>query len=183
MSILFLILYSAITQSSTHPLTGSSMINNAQGSVAYSMMGFNVGAIPSGWVYKTAGEDSNVSIQMGPAEEKSKATLSFHLEKIAKKLSLEQYVRQYLRDYNQYGFEVTSLQSNKKNAVPSVIVDLTQKNKQTRSRQVFFLQNEKVIIASCSDEFEKFDKTIASCNQILGSFQWNKQAEAAIIQR
>ena len=174
--LLVFLIYSGMTYAAPHPLTGSSMINNTQSSLAYSMMGFNVGAIPPGWIYKAGAEDSSLSIQMGPADEKSKASLSFHLEKIAKKVSLEQYVRQYLRDYNQYGFEVTSLQSNKKNIVPSVIVDLTQKNKQTRSRQVFFLQNEKVIIASCLDDFDKFDKTANSCNQILGSFQWNKAA-------
>ena len=83
-------------------------------------------------------------------------------------------MRQYLRDYNQYGFEVTSLQSNKKNLIPTVVVDLTQKNKQTKSRQVFFNQNEKLIIASCIDDFESFDRTLANCNRILATFQWTK---------
>ena len=171
------LLLSSLVCAAPHPLTGSSLINNAQSSLAYSMMGFNVTSVPSGWIYKPGADDTSVSIEMGPSEMASKASLSFHLEKVAKKVTLEQYVRQYLRDYNQYGFEVTSLQSNKKNVVPSVIVDLTQKNKQTRSRQVFFLQNEKIVIASCVDDFDKFDKTAANCNQILGSFQWNKPAQ------
>ncbi len=175
MKLLFAVLsFYSMVLAAPHPLTGSSLINNAQSSLAYSFMGFNVSSVPSGWVYKPGPDDSSVSIELGPSDSASKASLSFHLEKIAKKITLEQYVRQYLRDYNQYGFEVTSLQSNKKNIVPSVIVDLTQKNKQTRSRQVFFLQNEKIIIASCLDDFDKFDKTAANCNQILGSFQWNK---------
>jgi hypothetical protein len=170
----FLFLLFNFSQAAPHPLTGSSIINSAQSNLIYSQMGFKVSGVPSNWIYKPGADDTTVSIDLGPADTQAKTTLSFHMETVAKKMTLEQYVRQYLRDYNQYGFEVTSLQSNKKNIVPSVIVDLTQKNKQTRSRQVFFLQNEKIIIASCLDDFDKFDKTAATCNSILGSFQWNK---------
>jgi hypothetical protein len=167
-------LYQSLVWAAPHPLTASSIINNPQNNFAYSMMGFKVSSVPTGWVYKNSPEENGMSIEMGPSDVKSKASLIFHVENVAKKTNLEQYVRQYLRDYNQYGFEVVGLQSNKKNTVPSVIVDLTQKNKQTRSRQVFFIQNEKIVVASCLDNFDSFDKTVASCNQILGSFQWNK---------
>lgn len=155
-----------------HPMAGSSVVNAPSSNIAFSMMGFRVGAIPSDWAYKSGFDDSAMAIEMGPRNEKSKAALNFHIETVPKKTSLEQYVRQYLRDYNQYGFEVVGLQSMKKNTVPSVIVDLTQKNKKTRSRQVFFIQDQKVVVASCLDNFETFDKTVYTCNQILGSFQW-----------
>lgn len=158
--------------SAPHPMAGSSVINAPTNSLAFSMMGFKVDSIPKDWTYKSGIDDSAMSIELGPRDEKSKATLSFHIETVPKKTSLEQYVRQYLRDYNQYGFEVVGLQSMKKNVVPSVIVDLTQKNKQTRSRQVFFIQDQKIVVASCLDNFDHFDKTVFTCNQILGSFQW-----------
>jgi hypothetical protein len=171
---LFIFLFLNLSFSSPHPLSGSSIVNNTQSNIVFSQLGFKVSAVPTNWIYKNGLDPSSKSIEMGPPDVKSKATLSFRLENVVKKTNLEQYVRQYLRDYNQYGFEVTSLQSNIKNVVPSVIVDLTQKNKQTKSRQVFFLQNEKVIIASCIDDFDHFDKTVLNCNQILGSFQWIK---------
>ena len=44
-----------------------------------------------------------------------------------KKVNLESYVKKYLRDYNQYGFDVSGLQSMRENK--SVIVDINQKNK------------------------------------------------------
>lgn len=169
----FLILgFSHIAKTAPHPMAGSSMINAPNSNIAFSMMGFKVGQIPSDWTYKTTLEDSNMAIEIGSKDEKSKAALNFHIETVAKKTSLEQYVRQYLRDYNQYGFEVVGLLSMKKNAIPSVVVDLTQKNKKTRSRQVFFIQDQKVVVASCLDQFESFDKTVFICNQILSSFQW-----------
>lgn len=173
MTSLFIFLIQSLSWSAPHPMTASSIVNRPQTNLAFGMMGFKVKAVPADWVFKTGIDDTAVSIEMGPTDPKSKASLSFHTEIVPKKTSLEQYVRQYLRDYNQYGFEVTSLQSNKKNETPSVIIDLTQKNKQSRSRQVFFLQDKKIVIASCLDHFENFDKTVYICNQILGSFQWS----------
>jgi hypothetical protein len=157
---------------SPQPLAGSSIINSTQSNLAFSQLGFRVDHIPPNWIFKNVSDLASKSIELGPIDKESKATLSFRMEKVAPKTNLEQYVRQYLRDYNQYGFQVSSLQSNKKNSVPSVIVDLSQKNKKTKSRQVFFLKNEKVIIATCLDDSENFEKSMTSCNQILGTFQW-----------
>lgn len=171
---LLLFLKLNVAFSAPHPLTGSSIVNSTQSNIVYSQLGFKIDLVPSGWVYRNGSEPNSKSIEMGPSDLKQKTTLSFRLENVSKKTNLEQYVRQYLRDYNQYGFEVTSLQSNKKNLIPTVVVDLTQKNKQTKSRQVFFNQNEKLIIASCIDDFESFDRTLANCNRILATFQWLK---------
>jgi hypothetical protein len=56
--------------------------------------------------------------------------------------------------------------------VPSVIVDLNRKNKTAKSRQVFYYKYDKIIIATCADDTAEFEKTIAICNQVLGSFKW-----------
>lgn len=170
-----LFLFHCLAWSSPHPMAGSSVVNIPSTNLAFSMMGFKVGAIPGDWTYKTKVDNSNMAIEIGPQDEKSKAALNFHVENVTKKLSLEQYVRQHLRDYNQYGFEVVGLHSMKKATTPSVVVDLTQKNKQTRSRQVFFMQDQKIIVASCLDAFENFDNTVQTCNQILSSFQWTTE--------
>lgn len=168
------IIFSYFTQASPHTLAGSSIVNNPQMSIAFSQLGFKVSSIPAGWIYKIGIDSNSKSIDLGPSDQNLKSVISFRLENVLKKTNLEQYVRQYLRDYNQYGFEVTNLQSNKKNLVPSVIVDLTQKSKKTKSRQMFFIQNEKVIIASCIDDFDNFDKSVIGCNRILATFQWLK---------
>lgn len=172
----FSISITLIAWTAPHPMAGSSMINAPTSNIAFSMMGFKVNHVPADWTYKSGIEDTTMAIEIGSRDEKSKAALNFHIENVPKKTSLEQYVRQYLRDYNQYGFEVVGLQSMKKNANPSVVVDLTQKNKKTRSRQVFFIQDQKVVVASCLDQFETFDKTVYICNQILSSFQWTSVA-------
>lgn len=157
----------------THPLTGSTILNQPQNNIAFSQLGFKVFQLPANWVFKNTEEGNSFSFELTPKENKSKASLSFRIEAVSSKTDLEKYVRQYLRDYNPYGFDVVGLQSNKKNTTPSVIVDLTQKNKIFRSRQVFFKKTNKIVLATCLDEYESFEKTLLICNQVLGTFQWN----------
>ncbi|MGZ6485387.1 MAG: hypothetical protein ACXWQQ_02590 [Pseudobdellovibrio sp.] len=154
---------------SPQPLMGSSIINKPENSLAFSQFGFKVSGIPPGWVFNKSLENIGQNLELGLPQ---KTLLTFRLETVSNKTNLEQYVRHYLRDYNQYGFEVAALQSIKRNDVPSVIVDLNQKNKATRSRQMFFFKDDKMIVATCSDEKAKFDQTVQVCNQILSNFQW-----------
>lgn len=158
-----------IALAATHPLTGSSIINQPSNSLVFTQMGFRLETVPLNWSYNKSISNNLNSIELGV---ENKTLLSFRLEKVSTKTQLEQYVRQYLRDYNQYGFEVTGLQSHSQSIVPSIIVDLDQKNKLTKSRQVFFHKQDKMIIATCADDVVNFDKTIALCNKILGSFKW-----------
>jgi hypothetical protein len=165
----FVLLLSLKTNASPHPLAGSSIVNQASNSIVFSQMGFRLEAMPAHWVYKKTLNTKNISVELGT---ENKTLLSFIIENVSVKTQLEPYVRQYLRDYNQYGFEVTSIQSHSKSYVPSVIVDLNRKNKTAKSRQVFYYKDDKIIIATCADDTAEFEKTIAICNQVLGSFKW-----------
>lgn len=154
------------------PLTGSSLINQLQSGVVLGQLGFKVQNFPADWQLKTTLESETMSLEMGPPDPHSKAVLSFKSDTVSIKTNLENYVRHYLRDYNQYGFEVIGLQSLKQPGLNSVIVDLNQKNKVTRSRQVFYKKDDKIVTATCIDDFDKFSKTILTCNSIFESFQW-----------
>ena len=151
--------------SAPHPLTGSSIINRPDNSLAFTQMGFKVAGIPDYWLYHKKIESSQPTIEIGTPK---KMLLSFRSERVSSKTQLETYVRQYLKDYNQYGLEVAGLQSNP----GKVTVDLNQKNKLSKSRQMFFHKDSRMIIATCTDITESFDNTIKVCNQILSTFQW-----------
>lgn len=167
----WLLLLFSFSFASPHPLAGSSILNQPQNNLAFSQLGFKISQLPSNWLFKNTEEQSAFSFELAPIENKSKASLSFRTEEVSPKTDLEKYVRQYLRDYNPYGFDVVGLQSHK-SLTPSVIVDLTQKNKLYRSRQVFFQKTNKIILATCLDEYDSFEKTILICNKVLGNFQW-----------
>ncbi len=135
--------------------------------MAFSQMGFSVADIPTSWTYtKNTHSEAHV-IEIGPNQ---KSLLSFRSETVSAKVNLENYVRQYLRDYNQYGFEVGQLQSRNQGLL--VVVDLSQKNKSTQSRQVFFKKNGQLIIATCSDVSAEYAQTLETCNKILNKFSW-----------
>lgn len=157
-----------------HPLTGSSIVNKPDNALAFSQMGFSVNGVPDYWMYNKSIDSASQMIELGVNQ---KTFLSFRLENVSLKTQLQAYVRQYLKDYNQYGFEVAGLQSLIRNEVPSIIVDLNQKNKATRSRQMFFHLRNKMIVATCTDEASKFDLTLKVCNQILSSFKWTKSVD------
>lgn len=163
-------------QSATHPLTGSSLINRPSNASAFSQMGFKVTGIPDFWVFNKSLTGDNKMLEVGF---QNRTLLSFRMESVPAKTQLENYVRQYLRDYNQYGFEVAGLQSLKRNDSPMVIVDLKQKNKAMRSRQVFFHKGTKLIVATCTDDSSHFDATVQICNNVLGSFEWRAALEPA----
>jgi hypothetical protein len=152
-----------------HPLTGSSLVNNPTNSLAFSQMGFSVEGVPQYWSFNKALDTKAKMLEIGLPQ---RTLLSFRLENVNPKTTLEPYVRQYLRDYNQYGFEVAGLQSLERNGVSFVIVDLNQKNKATRTRQLFFHNKEKMVIATCSDETSRFENTLKICNSILSTFKW-----------
>lgn len=157
-----------------HPLTGSSIVNNPTNSLAFSQMGFSLEGIPQYWTFNKALDTKAQMLEIGLPQ---RTLLSFRLENVNPKTSLEPYVRQYLRDYNQYGFEVAGLQSLKRNDVDFVIVDLNQKNKATKTRQLFFHNKEKMVIATCTDESARFDNTVKICNSILSTFKWKSTTE------
>lgn len=153
----------------THPLTGSSLINQPNSSWALSQLGFKLNNIPPNWAYNKSIDNAAKSIELGV---NNQTLLSFRLENVSIKTHLEHYVRQYLRDYHQYGFDIVGLHSQKNGTGTIAVVDLKQKNNSTKSRQVFFHNQDKIIIATCADNTTNFDSTAATCNQILNSFQW-----------
>ncbi len=155
-----------------HPMSGSSFINQIQTGTVFSQMGFQIKNVPTDWVLRNPLASQTQVIEMAPSSSTTKAILSFTSENVSAKTDLEKYVRQYLRDYNQYGFEVIGLQSLKNSDLNSVVVDLSQKNKATKSRQVFFKKDDKIVLATCLDSFARFNKTLLTCNAILDTFQW-----------
>ena len=171
-----LLLFNLFSEAAPHPGVGSSAINQLQNGSLFSQMGFKLTIIPSGWqTTESARSEANKELQIDLSKNFSVgsehlARISFKSEQTKVKVDLETYVKKFLRDYNQYGFDVSGLQSLR--AKSAVIVDINQKNKKTRSRQMFFQNANRIVTATCIDEFDNFDKAIAECNQIFNGLIW-----------
>lgn len=153
-----------------HPTTGSSAVNDLRQGIMFSQLGFKLNQIPQGWSLATDSTTENKKMVL----HNQTAFLNFSLDETKAVVDLEKYVKRFLKDYNQFGFELSELQSFKKNATqPFIVLELTQKNKKTKSRQIFFQNGKKIVTATCIDEYDHFDRTVHSCNQILNNFSWN----------
>lgn len=163
-------------QAAPFPTTGSSMVNSPRWNTAFSQMGFSFKLVSDEWVFlenpSLARLPANQQIDMGFKTLSESARLSLKTENYRGKVNLEAYAKKYLRDYNQYGFEVLSSKSLKINGIPAVVIDLMQKNKLTQSRQIFLGADEKITIASCIDKSELFTLTANMCNQLISHYNW-----------
>ncbi len=185
-AVIFIFLFSFVNptlHAAPHPGLGSSSLNQITSGSAFSQMGFRLKSIPQDWDYDSSlkttqtnqsTSDKTEQIQIDLHKKKthnaeSIARLSFKSDSANPKIDLQSYVRKFLRDYNQYGFDAYSVQAPDKN---SVVIDVYQKNKKTRSRQAFYKKDSHIVIATCIDEYEAFDKTLIECNQILNSIVW-----------
>lgn len=158
------------------PTTGSSVVNSPKWNTAFSQMGFSFKLVSDEWVYLENPSQNrlpaNQQIDMGFKTLSESARLSLKTENYRGKINLEAYAKKYLRDYNQYGFEVISSKSIKINNIPAIVVDLIQKNKLTQSRQIFLNDNNKITIASCIDKTDYFSMTSNMCNQLINNYNW-----------
>jgi hypothetical protein len=174
-SVIALLFISSMSLAAPHPTTSSSLVNQPHSSIVFSQFGFKLNYMPDNWILtENTTSDRNANQKQIDLKNQT-ARISFNYDETKTNVDLETYVRRFLRDYNQFGFEVAGLQSvkNSSDKVTSVILDINQKNQKTKSRQVFFQNGKKIVTATCIDDLETFDKSTKDCNKILGSFYWN----------
>ena len=173
-----------ISLSAPLPTTGSSAVNSPKWNTAFSQMGFSFKLVSDEWVYLENPSQTrlpaNQQIDMGFKTLSESARLSLKTENYRGKVNLEAYAKKYLRDYNQYGFEVLSSKSIKINNIPAVVIDLIQKNKLTQSRQIFLSMDNKITIASCIDKTDYFTMTSNMCNQLINNYNWRPAETTSI---
>lgn len=174
--ILFFIALPLFTMAAPLPTTGSSILNQPKWNTAFSQMGFSFKLVSDEWVYvqnpSQELQTTNQQINMGFKTLSTTARLSLKTENYKGKINLESYAKKYLRDYNQYGFEVTSSRVEQINHQPAVVIELTQKNKLTQSQQIFFSTDNKVTIVSCIDKLDYFSMTSKMCERLLDGYNW-----------
>lgn len=168
LKVIFFSLFSTTLSAAPHPTTSGSITNQISSGAVFSQFGFKLNYTPSTW---TLTEKTTDQKQIDLKNQSARMTFTYDETKTT--VNLETYVKKFLRDYNQFGFEVSGLQSIKNNSASnSIILDLNQKNKKTKGRQVFFQNGKRIVTATCVDESENYEKTAKDCNKILGSFYW-----------
>jgi len=171
-----LLFYSHIIIAAPIPTTGSSIVNSPQWNTAFLQMGFTLKNVSNDWIFLNNSNSKialNHEISLGLRTLSNTARLHLKTETFKAKISVESYVKKFLRDYNQYGFELLSSKTMTLNNSNVVVVDLMQKNKSTQSRQIFFNHKDKILTATCIDKSDFFQMTSSMCNQLLNNLTWN----------
>lgn len=177
------------------PTTGSSYLNKPQTSSVFSQMGFKLDLASTEWVFLENDfkdfQPYTQQIDLGLKTLSSTARLSLKTEALKNRVNFENYIKKFLRDYNQYGFEVLATQTAQINNSKALVIDLRQKNNLTLSRQIFYITEgpfanhsknaknsavQKLTTATCTDTTENFKTTAQLCQSALNSFKWLEQS-------
>ncbi len=168
---LILLLFTSFnTIAAPHPTTAASSLNQLGTSQVFSQMGFKLGYVQTNFnLIKENSANNQIDL------ENSSAKINFSIEETKSYADLENFVKKFLRDYHQFGFDLTNQKSKKiNNKSVSIILDINQKNNKTKARQYFFQNGKKIVTTTCIDLPETFDHTVIECDKMMNSFYWVK---------
>ncbi len=157
-----------------HPGTSTSLLTDPEKGLFMAPLGFTVKTEGTGWVPKTRPQTPIFeSFRYAPKIDKdSDAFMSVRSDKLADKMSLEVYAKKWLRDYPQFGFELLGTKAIQIQKSPALVIDFIQKEKNRQIRQVIVQSGAKLAVFTCTDKKTEFSKTLATCNKIIRSFEW-----------
>ena len=152
---------------------GSSALTDSKKGLSFLHKGFYLSTEGTSWKPVGANEEKFFdSMRFADPNKISEGSLSVRLDTLSKDVSLETYTRRWMRDYPNYGFEILKAQTITLEQNPALIVDLQSRSKAKQIRQAIFQKNNKLVIFTCLDKREDFNKSIQDCNQIIKSFRW-----------
>jgi galactitol-specific phosphotransferase system IIB component len=175
---------------SPYPGMGSSVLVDPQVGAFLTTRGYSLSTRGTSWIpiaesenYQTdeaEGKSGSLSLLMTSTSadtnatntETNTATLSLRFDEILSQLKLEIYAKKWAREYAQFGFEILGSQSIQLKGRETLVIDLIQKVKSQKIRQVLIKQEKKVAIFTCRDHQNQFSKTLPTCNQVIQNFNF-----------
>lgn len=168
MSILLNFLISVNVWSAPHPTTGTTMINQISNGHVFSQFGFQLqGRMQIPWILEqTDSKNKEFNLVYGSGR------LNLKSEVVSANLQLDQYIKKYLKDYSLYGFKVSKIDNQTSANEPHIILEVEKKNDSVRAKQYFYMHKQKVLIATCTDDSESFERTAHLCQRFVDEIHW-----------
>ncbi len=105
--------------------------------------------------------------------ENTQATLTVRTEKLEHgEKDLKDYVRRWLKEYPKFGYSVLGQKPFTLDGKPAYVVDLVSSTTSKQARQILAENNKTVVLLTCLDTKDSFEKTLPSCNTIIRNFKW-----------
>ena len=118
------------------------------------------------------GGNGNAAALSANAKVSAPATLTVRVDDLDKEVPLDRYIAKWMKEYPRYGFDVLGSKPFVQNKQKGYVLDLVNRNQGKQLRQVVFLKQKKAVILTCRDGVATFQKSLASCNQIIKTFTW-----------
>jgi hypothetical protein len=174
-----IILFGLSGYAAPFPATSTSALTTPEQGLYFLHKGFILRTEGTNWVPSSSSEDSLLdTVRFTSKDPGSEGSLSVRTDKVNAKTSLELYIRRWMRDYPNYGFEVVSAKKFQLNKSPALVVDMLSRAKNKQIRQVVVKNNERVTVMTCMDNKNTFGESLKSCNQIMNTFTWIEEAES-----
>ncbi len=156
------------------PIPGATTVKPALG-VFKSPIGFEISAAASSWKMSTIPKSNSFIVAVFTPAQKSSASLTLRLDKLAKDASLQSYTQRWQKEYPKYGFDILGSKSFEQNGMLGYAIDLIQRDTRKEIRQVVFMKEKKAIVMTCKDSEANFRNSLKDCNQIMRTFKWSEQ--------
>lgn len=109
-------------------------------------------------------------------EKNTHATLTVRVDSLEKSdKDLKDFYKRWIKEYPKFGYNVLGTKTFHLDGRSAYVIDLISSASSKQARQVISENNRKVVILSCLDEKDRFNKSLSSCNQIIKNFSWVKE--------
>jgi hypothetical protein len=141
----------------------------------FSARGFRLDAGATAWIQQPPPKHipSLVTIYHAPTPVNGQQpALTVRVDELRHTQSVKSYMKQWMQDYNRFGFDVLTAKSVKIGENSAFLLDIISRETKKQLRQVVFMKDKLAVILTCRDQRESFGRTIQDCNQIIKSFSW-----------
>ncbi len=182
MKFLLLLTYFSFVQAAPFPVTSSSAVLNGLQDFETSW-GLKLHNNKNAWSRILAPpEDPMHLVSYRKIEGNSASSAEFHLrvdpwlkrKKEGEKINLKSYTSYWTKMFPKFGLEVIQIKFTKFKDFKVSIIDSYNPESQRQVRQFLLWGQDRAVIASCSDDYKKFNTSYAECYRIFESIQWNQ---------
>lgn len=158
------------------PVTSSSFVISNQIGKFISERGFSIHAEKTDWIHSASPPDNpNIAAlyRSKTTHKGVQAGLTIRVDDLQIKQSLKNYVKQWLKDYPRFGFDILNSKPIRINSQRAFLLDMINRQTSRQLRQVVFLKNKTAVILTCRDHRESFKSALSTCNEIISNFRWD----------
>jgi hypothetical protein len=165
------------------PAMGSSLFAQNFKSTILSTKGFKIGDKFNYWTI----ENRPSSTEAGPLRFLGKnsnqlpsdeVTFSVATDTIKEKIKIENYVKQWSKEYHYFGFETLSTHTISLSGEPGFIVDLIHRASGKQIRQFVARKGSLAVIMTCKAPSSKFKETIEQCHNLVRSLEFTSSSSS-----